>query len=323
MDRRAFIALLSGAAVANPAVAKAQQSGLPVIGFLSTRAPKDAFFVAPFREGLKEAGFTEGQNVLIEYRWAENDNSRLPALAADLVTRKVDVLIAGGTLPQTRAVTSTIPIVFTTGLDPVSADLVPSLNQPGGNITGVSFYSGAVGVKRLELLREVVPSAGLVGLLVNPRGAAAESQVQDVQALARRAGVSVHVVNASSDGDLAPAFAALAQANVGALLVSVDPFLDARPKPLVTFAAQHRMPAIYARREFVEVGGLMSYGSRIGDAYRMAGVYAGRILKGEKPSTLPVVLPTQFEWLINLKTAQALRLDIPPGLLAGADEVIE
>ena len=235
----------------------------------------------------------------------------------------MDIIIAGGTLPQARAATSTIPIVFTTGLDPLSADLVPSLNQPGGNITGVSFYSGAVGVKRLELLREVVPSAGLVGLLVNPRGAAAESQVQDVQAFARRAGVSVHVVNASSDDDLAPAFAALAQANVGALLVSVDPFLDALPKPLVTFAAQYRMPAIYARREFVEVGGLMSYGSRIVDAYRMAGVYAGRILKGEKPSDLPVVLPTRFEWLVNLKAARALGLDIPPGLLAGADEVIE
>ncbi|MDF2809967.1 MAG: ABC-type uncharacterized transport system, periplasmic component [Microvirga sp.] len=324
MKRLEFIAfLLGGAAVLSPALVKAQQLDLPVIGFLSSRSPKDAFFVAPFREGLKEVGYVEGQNVVVEYRWAENDNGRLPMLALDLVQRRVNVILAGGTLQQARAATTTIPIIFTTGLDPLSSGLVPSLSRPGGNVTGISFYSGAVGGKRLELLREVVPAAKRIGMLINPQGEAAGPQARDMQQFANAAGVRVHVVNASSDRDLDTAFMALAELQVGALLVTVDPFFDARPSQLVALASRYRVPAIYSRREFAEAGGLMSYGSRIVDAYRMAGVYAGRILKGEKPSELPVILPTKFEMVINLKAAKSLGLDIPPGLLAGADEVIE
>jgi putative tryptophan/tyrosine transport system substrate-binding protein len=323
MKRRAFVGLLGGAA-AWPLAARAQQPALPVIGFLSSRTPKQAeYIVAAFREGLKEGGYIEGQNVAIDYRYAESQYERLPALAQSLVGRPVAVIVAGGTSGPALAAAKTIPIVFTTGLDPVAYGLVNSLNRPDGNVTGATFFSGALGAKQMELLRELAPKTTTFGLLVNPNGASAAPQVRDAQAAARSIGLELNVQYAGTERDIDAAVAALAGIANSALLVGVDPFFDSRPDQLIQLAARHALPTAYYLREFAQAGGLMSYGASITDTYRQAGVYAGRILKGAKPSELPIQLPTRFELVINLKTANALGLTVSQALQVSADEVIE
>jgi putative ABC transport system substrate-binding protein len=323
MKRRAFVGLLGGAA-AWPLAARAQQPALPVIGFLSSRTPKQAeYIVAAFREGLKEGGYIEGQNVAIEYRYAESQYERLPALAQSLVGRPVAVIVAGGTSGPALAAAKTIPIVFTTGLDPVAYGLVNSLNRPDGNVTGATFFSGALGAKQMELLRELAPKTTTFGLLVNPNGASAAPQVRDAQAAARSIGLELNVHYAGTERDIDAAVAALAGIANSALLVGVDPFFDSQPDQLIQLAARHALPTAYYLREFAQAGGLMSYGASITDTYRQAGVYAGRILKGAKPSELPIQLPTRFELVINLKTAKALGLTVSQALQVSADEVIE
>jgi putative ABC transport system substrate-binding protein len=323
--RRECILTLGGAA-AWPLTARAQQPAMPVIGWLGpdSRASED-FRVVPFRQALKEAGYSEGQNIGIEYRWAEGHHERLPAMAADLVRRQVTVL-APTSLPAAlaaKSATTTIPIVFTIAGDPVQVGLVASFNRPGGNITGVSQYLSALAAKRLELLRELVPTAAIIGVLVNPNLQDAVWQSKEVKEAARIVGQQVHVVNTNSEGDLNTAFATLVQLKAGAIFVTADPLFTGHRDQLIALAARHKIPAIYGVREFVSAGGLMSYGSNLADGYRQAGVYVGRILKGAKPNDLPVVQPTKFELTINLKTARALGLDVPPTLLARADEVIE
>jgi putative tryptophan/tyrosine transport system substrate-binding protein len=324
--RRELIAALGGAATW-PLAARAQQAGIAVIGFLNSGSPTgSAHLAAAFRQGLKETGYVEGQNVQIEYRWAEAQFDRLPALATDLVHRRVSV-IAGTTTPAAlaaKAATSRIPIVFTTAVDPIAAGLVVSLNQPGGNATGVNNYVSALGAKRLELLHELVPNAAVIGMLVeNPIYPDAQSQWKDVKEAARITGQQVYAVNVSSDGDFNSAFATLVGLNVRALLVAPDILFLIRRDQLVKLAARHGIPAIYSQREFVLAGGLMGYGPNVGDGYRQAGIYTGRILKGANPSDLPVMQPTKFELVINMKAAKELGLEIPPKLLALADEVIE
>jgi putative tryptophan/tyrosine transport system substrate-binding protein len=323
MRRREFIALIGGAA-AWPLAARAQQQ--PVIGYLNSRSRDgDTPFLTAFHNGLNETGYVESRNVVIEYRWAEGQYDRLPALAADLVRRQVAVMAATSTPAAlaAKAATSTIPIVFTAAADPVAVGLVESLSRPNGNATGVSGYFSPLGAKRLELLHELVPNAAVIGVLVNPTYPDAESQSKDVQEAARLFGQEGHVVNASSEGELNAAFALLVQHKAGVLLVTADAFFLSHRDQLVALAARHSIPALYWAREFVLAGGLMSYGPDIGDGYRQAGVYAGRILKGAKPGDLPVVQPTKFESVINLTTAKALGLAVPDRLLALADEVIE
>jgi ABC-type uncharacterized transport system substrate-binding protein len=326
MKRREFITLVGGAAAAWPLAARAQPSSMPVIGFLSGGSPRElAYLASAFRKGLNEAGYVEGRNVAIEYRWGEGQYDRLPALAADLVLRQVTVL-AATTTPgalAAKGATSTIPIVFTIGADAIAIGLVDSLSRPSGNITGVNNYLSGLGQKRLELLRDLVPNAAVIGMLVNPNFPDAESQAKDVTEAARKLGQEVHVVNATSQNDFDRAFASLVQLQARALLVTVDPVFNSGRQQLISLAARHKIPAMYFAREFVVDGGLMSYASNLADGYRQAGIYVGRILKGAKPADLPVVQPTKFDLVINLKTAKALDLTVPMIMQMTADEVIE
>ena len=321
--RREFLATLGGAAAAWPVAARAQQPAMPVTGFLSSRSPgESASVVGGFRQGLKEAGYAEGRNVHIAFRWAEGRYDRLPALAAELVDIQVTVILAAGgtqTGLAAKAATSTIPIV-NIGSDPVAAGLVASLNRPGGNVTGVSLLSRALTPKRLELLRELLPTATIIGVLVNPTIPSAEIESREIQAAARTIGQQIRVVSASTERDIDAAFASITQQGIGALVIGADAFFDSRRDLVVALAAQYRVPTIYG---FAAPGGLVSYAASVPEGYRQAGIYVGRILKGDKPADLPVLQPTKFELVINMKTAKALGLEVPPTLLARADEVIE
>jgi putative ABC transport system substrate-binding protein len=328
MRRREFVTLVGGATLAWPVGASAQQPAMmPVIGYLNgASAAQFPHLLAAFRKGLTETGYSEGQNIAIEYRYAEGQYDRLPALAADLVSRRVSAIVATAGTPTIRAAkaaTSAIPIVFVIGGDPVMFDIVGSLNRPGGNITGVTLAGSDTVAKRLGLLLELVPAAAVVGVLANPNNPISEPQLTALQIAARTLGRRLLVLNASTEGDFEAVSAAIEQQPVDALLVTGDPFFDDRRAQLVSLAARHRLPASYTRRDFVSDGGLVSYGPDAPDAFHHAGIYTGRILKGEKPADLPVMQPIKFEMVINLKTAKELGLTIPPTLLARADEVIE
>jgi len=326
VNRREFMTLLGGAATW-PLAVRAQQPAMPAIGFLSSRSSDEAKESATaFRSGLRTNGYVDGQNVVIEYRWAEGVYDQLPSLAADLVRRDVAVLVATGGEPSAlaaRAATSTIPIVFTIGGDPVKVGLVGSLNRPGGNATGVSLLTTLAEGKRLGLLNEVVPTAGIFGVLINSNFQAAEAQSREVQEAAHALGRPIQIANAGNDQEVEAAFAAFSQRHVGALLVTADPFLTVRRDRIVALAAQHRLPAIYELREFADAGGLMTYGVSLKEAYRQAGIYTGQILKGARPTDLPVHQSTKFEFVINLKTAQTLGVKFSDNVLSLADEVIE
>jgi putative ABC transport system substrate-binding protein len=326
MRRREFVQLAAGTAMTWPLAARAQQKALPVIGFLDSASPgPDAPFLAAFHQGLSETGYVEGQNVAIEYRWAEGRYDRLPAFAADLVGRQVHV-IAADAIPAARAAknaTTTIPIVFEVGADPVEFGLVADLARPGGNLTGVGFLNVELMAKRLEVLSELVPQAGAFVLLVNPTNENAERVVRDGQDAARAKGVQLTILKAATENEIDTAFATLAQLRAGALLFSPDPFFTSRREQLVVLASRDAVPAIYVLREAVAAGGLISYGTSRTSVLRLLGIYAGKILKGAKPADLPVQQPTTFELVVNLKTAKALGLTVPPSILARADEVIE
>ena len=326
MRRREFIAALGGAA-AWPLVARGQQPAMPVIGFLNGQsAGTYAHLAEAFRKGLNETGYVEGQNLAVEYRWVEGQSDRLPELAADLVRRSVSVISAGGSPISSlaaKAATATIPIVFAFGGDPIKAGLVVSLNHPGGNVTGVSQLSSLLEEKRFGLLHELMPNAALIGVLINPTDLNTERQKSDLQAAARITGQQILFVNAASESDFDTAFTTLVKQRAGALIVASDPFFLNKRSKIVALAQRFAIPASYSQPEYAVAGGLMSYGTSITDAYRLVGVYTGRILKGAKPGDLPVVQPTKFELIINLKTAMSLGLTVPHALLALADEVIE
>ena len=326
MRRREFITLLSSTAMTWPLAARAQQP-VPVIGFLSGRsADESAHLLAAFHRGLNESGYVEGQNVAIEYRWAQGQYDRLPGMAADLVGRQVAVITTvGGELSSfaAKSATATIPIVFTSGTDPVKLGLVASLNRPGGNATGVNIFAAEMAAKRLGLLHELVSAGSIIAHLVNPNFPPTEANVGEVEVAARLIGRQILLLKASNEGEIDAAFATMSQTRAGAVLVGADPFFNDRREQIVTLAARHALPANYEQREFVEAGGLMSYGTRLTDAYRQNGIYVGRILKGEKPVDLPVVQLTKFTLIINLKTAKALGLTLPSGMLSIADEVVE
>jgi putative ABC transport system substrate-binding protein len=326
MKRRAFIALLGGAA-AWPVAARAQPPAMPMVGFLHSGSPSQAAgFLAAFRQGLGELGYVEGSNVAIELRWADGNYDRLPALAAELVSRGVAVVATGGGVQSPLAVksaTTTIPVVFSGGSAPVAAGLVASLNRPAGNVTGVLNISAELTAKRLALLRELVPAASRIAVLQNPGHPEADTQTREIEAAAAQLGVTISFAGARHESEFEAALAALMQRQPGALFVGNDPFFATRRHRLVPLIARHAIPAIFSQRQFSEAGGLLSYGADFKEMYRQAGTYVGRILKGEKPSDLPVMQPTKFELVVNLKTAKALRLTIPPTLLALADEVIE
>jgi len=327
VKRREFITLLGGAAAAWPLAARAQQPAMPVIGFLSTRArDESAHLVEAFHRGLAENGYTESRNVAIEYRWADGRYDRLPALAVELAHRPVTVLVSTGAEPSAlaaKAATATIPIVSTFTTDPVERGLVASLNQPGGNITGINLLSATMEPRRLGLLRDLVPQAATVGVLLNPNSPVAASQLRDTQAAAPAIGLQLHMLRASTDREIDTAFESIAQDRITALVVASDAFFITRRDKIVALAAHHAVPAMYNVREYPLAGGLMSYGINLADAYRQVGVYAGQILKGSKPADLPVVQPTKFEFVINLKAAKALGVKISDNLLSLADEVIE
>jgi putative tryptophan/tyrosine transport system substrate-binding protein len=327
IGRRKFLSLLGGASVAWPLAARAQQPAMPVIGLLSSRSPAvDTLLIAVIRQALNESGLVEGQNVALDYRWADGQYDRLAALAADLVRRQAAVIVTiGGDVSAlaAKAASATIPIIFVAGADPLRSSLVTNLHRPGGNITGVSTLMFDLEPKRLGLVRELRPNATTIAVLVDPNSPNAEMQVNDIQAATRSVGGEVTILNASTIRDIDAAFARLVEMRADALLVVADPIFFNRTAQLVVLAARHAIPTLYSRREFTAAGGLMSYGPNMNDSYRLLGVYAARILKGEKPGDLPIQLPTKFELVINLSTAKALGLDVPPTLLARADEVIE
>jgi putative ABC transport system substrate-binding protein len=328
MRRREFITLFGGAAATWPLAARAQQPAMPVIGFLGATSPEGyATFVAGFRLGLKEAGFVDTENVAIVYRWAEGQYDQLPALAADLVSHRVSVIVATGGLPSSLAAkqaTETIPIVFTLGSDPIKFGLVSSLNRPSGNITGVTLFAYLLDAKRVELMHELVPGASVVALLVNPNSPAqAEAQYTDVAAASRKFGQQLIILRAGTVSEIDSAVATIAQTKSSVLLVSADPLFLSRRDQLVALVTRHAIPSIYEWRQFAEAGGLMSYGIDLVDAYRQAGIYVGKILRGAKPGDLPILQPTKFEFVINLKTAKVLGLTVPNTMLVAADQVIE
>ena len=325
MGRRDFVALLGGTAAAWPLVVRAQQTTMPVVGFLGTSTANNPTLTG-FRRGLGEAGFVEGRDVAVEYRLTEGQYDRLPALVAELVGRNVAVLFAAGGVQAALAAkpaSASVPVVFANGSDPLRFGLVESLNRPGGNITGVSFFTATLEAKRLGLLSQLVPVGAGFGVIANPANANAESQRQDVEQGGRVLGRPVDIVDARDEREIETAFATLARRRTTALLVASDPFFFSRREQIVALAARHRLPAIYEWREFAEAGGLASYGTNLVDAYRFAGIYVGRILKGEKPADLPVVQSSKFELVINLRTARTLGIEVPLGISAGADEVIE
>jgi putative ABC transport system substrate-binding protein len=326
MRRREFITLGGGAVIAWPLTAHAQQP-MPAVGFLNASSPGPLRQqITAFLGGLKESGYVEGQNVAVEYRWAEGQYDRLPAMVADLVRQQVTVIVSGGGAPAAlaaKAATTTIPIVFSIGADPIRLGLVASLNRPGGNITGVYQFTSGLEAKRLGLLHDMVPKATSVAVLINPNFADAENQLRDVQEAAARLGVQLVVVRANAESEFDAAFSTLVRQGAGALLVCGSPFFNGRREQLVVLAARHAVPAIFEWRDFAAAGGLMSYGTSLADAYRQVGVYAGQILKGAKPGDLPVVQSTKFELAINLNTAKALGIEVPPTLSARADEIIE
>jgi ABC-type uncharacterized transport system substrate-binding protein len=326
MRRREFITFIGGAA-AWPLTARAQQPTMPVIGFLSSRSPgESASVVAAFRQGLRETGFIEGQNLGIAFRWAEGRYDRLPALASELVSLPVTLLFAAGGPPSAfaaKGATSTIPVVFSAVSDPVEIGLVPSLNQPGGNLTGMGVFSASLATKRLELMKELMPNVAVIGYLLNPADGKGAIEKESVVAASRALGVEVRILNARSETELDSTFAGLEGLRIRALVVSVEPFFDSQRERIVGLAARYRVATIYAWREYVLAGGLMSYGTDLPASYRQAAIYAGRILKGEKPANLPVVQPTKFLMAVNAKTAKSLGFEVPPRLLGLADEVIE